>query len=89
MSVNDLLPILKSLSPSDQRLVIQFLEGELLLDSLTRSSHQSEVEDEKYLSQLTREGGILVVETAPIDDFDINTFIDELREERIQEQMGL
>ncbi|MEQ8469210.1 hypothetical protein [Coleofasciculus sp. G3-WIS-01] len=34
-----------------------------------------------------RKEGILVIETEPIDNFDINAFIDEVREERIREQM--
>lgn len=33
--------------------------------------------------------GILVVETEPLGNLDINAFIDQLREERIQEQMTL
>lgn len=35
-----------------------------------------------------RKEGILVVETEPINNLDINAFIDELREERIREQMA-
>ena len=34
------------------------------------------------------EGNVLVVDTQPISDFDFNAFIDELREERIQELMS-
>ena len=33
--------------------------------------------------------GILVVDARLPDNFDLNTFIDELREERIQDQMAL
>lgn len=35
-----------------------------------------------------RKEGILVVETEPISNFDINSFIGELREERIRDQMS-
>ena len=35
-----------------------------------------------------RKEGILVIETEPINNLDINVFIDELREERIREQMA-
>lgn len=35
------------------------------------------------------EGSVLVVEPQQDSDLDINQFIDDLREERIQEQMGL
>jgi hypothetical protein len=38
--------------------------------------------------KIYRKEGILVVETEPINNLDINAFIDELREERIQEQMA-
>ena len=37
--------------------------------------------------KIYRKEGILVVETEPINNIDINAFIDELREARIQEQM--
>jgi len=37
--------------------------------------------------KIYRKEGILVVETEPINNLDINAFIDGLREERIQEQM--
>lgn len=38
--------------------------------------------------KIYRKEGILVVETEPINNLDINAFINELREERIQEQMA-
>lgn len=34
------------------------------------------------------EGNVLVVDTQPMKDFDLNAFIDQLREERIQELMS-
>ncbi|MBD2386649.1 hypothetical protein [Cylindrospermum sp. FACHB-282] len=36
-----------------------------------------------------RKEGILVVDTQLAENFDFNTFIDELTKERIQEQIGL
>ncbi len=39
--------------------------------------------------QVYYKGNVLVVETSEADNVDINQFIDDLREERIQEQMGL
>jgi uncharacterized protein YllA (UPF0747 family) len=38
--------------------------------------------------KIYRKEGILVVETEPLNNLDINAFMDELREERIQEQMA-
>jgi hypothetical protein len=40
-------------------------------------------------SRLRRKNGILILETASEADLDINAWIDQLREERIQEQMSL
>ena len=40
-------------------------------------------------SRLRRKNGILVLETSSEVDLDINAWIDQLREERIQEQMSL
>lgn len=37
-------------------------------------------------SRLRHQEGILVIDVAPLKSFDTNAFIDELREERIQEQ---
>jgi Arc/MetJ-type ribon-helix-helix transcriptional regulator len=39
--------------------------------------------------RLRRQAGILVIDVEPLHSFDSNTFIEELREERIQEQMAL
>jgi len=38
--------------------------------------------------KIYRKEGILVVEIEPINNLDINAFVNELREERIQEQMA-
>lgn len=40
-------------------------------------------------SKLYRKEGILVLDAELPGDFDLNTFIDDLREERIQDQMAL
>jgi hypothetical protein len=40
-------------------------------------------------SRLRRQDGILVIDVEPLASFDANAFIDELREERIQEQVSL
>ncbi|WP_158516582.1 hypothetical protein [Scytonema hofmannii] len=38
--------------------------------------------------RLYRKHGVLVIETGQLNEFDINAFISEMREERIQEQIG-
>ncbi|MBD2770881.1 hypothetical protein [Iningainema tapete] len=40
------------------------------------------------LPKVYRKEGILVIETEPIENLDINALINELREERIREQMA-
>ncbi|BAU40284.1 hypothetical protein [Leptolyngbya sp. O-77] len=42
----------------------------------------------KAASRLHRKQGILVIETDKLDELDINTFISDVREERIQNQIG-
>ncbi|BBD60109.1 hypothetical protein NIES2109_29040 [Nostoc sp. HK-01] len=53
------------------------------------SQQKLEEETQINLNQATlyRKDGILVVDAELPANFDINTFIDELREERIQEQI--
>jgi hypothetical protein len=43
---------------------------------------------EKVPSRLYRKQGILVIETGHLDGVDMNTLIEEVREERIQDQIG-
>lgn len=40
-------------------------------------------------SKIYRKSGILVLDAELPENFDLNTFIDDLREERIQDQMAL
>lgn len=39
-------------------------------------------------SRLQRKQGVLVIDTGGASEFDINAFIGEMREERIQDQIG-
>jgi hypothetical protein len=39
-------------------------------------------------SRLERKQGVLVIDTGGDSEFDINVFIGEMREERIQDQIG-
>jgi hypothetical protein len=39
-------------------------------------------------SRLHRKQGVLVIQTDPLSGFDINAFVNEMREERIQDQIG-
>lgn len=67
---------------------VKALEEKMAQLSLSRLAI---VEDSlsEQLPRLYRKQGILIVESKPVEDFDFNRFIDELREQRIQEQFGL
>lgn len=72
---------------------------EAVVEKLTRLNQQGgaspiqsnpeAVEVTSTSPRLRRKDGILVIDVEPITAFDTNTFIDQLREERIQEQMAL
>ncbi len=72
---------------------------EAVVEKLTRMNQQEgvssiqsnpeAVEAPTISSRLHRKDGILVIDVEPIAAFDTNTFIDQLREERIREQMAL
>ena len=70
----------------------EFIE-QAIVEKLNRlqRSEQSEVIDRptENSSRLRRKNGILILETASEANLDINTWIDQIREERIQEQMSL
>lgn len=64
--------------------------------TLTHQEESSDVQDSEVVSakssqqpRVYRKEGILVVDADLPENFDINAFIGELREERIREQMAL
>lgn len=64
--------------------------------TLTHQEESSDVQDSEVVSakssqrpRVYRKEGILVVDADLPENFDINAFIDELREERTREQMAL
>jgi hypothetical protein len=70
----------------------EFIEQAIVekLNRLQRSDPLSTIDcPMENSSRLRRKNGILILETASEADLDINTWIDQLREERIQEQMSL
>jgi hypothetical protein len=59
-----------------------------LLDILKALQKQStEVTQAVQRKRLSRKQGVLVIEAGELSGFDINTFIGEMREERIQSQI--
>ena len=73
---------------SPNELVYTLLE---ILKVLQRQSgHLTQAEPARHEQgrvRLCRKQGVLVIETGGLEGFDINAFIGEMREERIQEQM--
>ncbi|MCC5637463.1 hypothetical protein LC593_16755 [Nostoc sp. CHAB 5844] len=67
----------------------QFILQAITEKIATLSQQKLEEDTQLNLNQanLYRQDGILVVDAEFPANFDINTFIDELREERIQEQI--
>jgi hypothetical protein len=56
--------------------------------SVLKASALTQVEQsklEEVPSRLRRKGGVLVIKTGALDEFNANTFIREMREERIHE----
>jgi bifunctional DNA-binding transcriptional regulator/antitoxin component of YhaV-PrlF toxin-antitoxin module len=60
-------------------------DGEIILIPLTPPPTITETAEPNVYYK----GHVLVVEPSTSEDIDINQFIEDLREERIQEQMGL
>ncbi|QYX30957.1 hypothetical protein [Sphaerospermopsis torques-reginae] len=59
------------------------------IDALTQKKVKACEVVSSNLAKVYRKDGILVVDAELPENFDVNTFIDELREERIGDQMGL
>jgi hypothetical protein len=65
------------------------LSSTIGLSTITVASQFSSTEKRTIVSKrLKRRNGVLVIETGSSIEFDINAFINELREERIQTQIG-
>jgi hypothetical protein len=77
-----------SLTPAHQQQVVDFVAFLKSREQVKDGQAISEVSTGDH-SRLQREQGVLVIDTGGASTFDINTFIGKMREERIQEQIGL
>jgi hypothetical protein len=81
--------LIQAIERSPDELVYTLLE---ILKVLQRQSGQPTQADlarhEQGVSRLHRKQGVLVIATGVLEGFDMNAFVGEMREERIQEQMG-
>jgi hypothetical protein len=83
----------KSVGLSAEQFVVQVVSEKLNMLRQQQKSHSVEllkinVSSHSKDLRMYRKHGILVIETGQLSGFDINAFISEMREERIQEQMG-
>jgi hypothetical protein len=78
---------LNSLTPAHQQEVIDFIVFLKTREQVEIPQAIAEVTAGDH-SRLQRKQGVLVIDTGEASDFDINAFIGEMREERIQDQMG-
>jgi len=70
------------------RALLELLRVMQQQQSLEMTMPLQEETEPKAASRLHRKQGILVIETDNLGEFDINTFISDVREERIQNQIG-
>jgi len=54
----------------------------------SKSVESRKNDESTFLPRLYRKGGVLVIETEQLSGFDINAYISQMREERIQEEIG-
>ncbi|GAA6615645.1 hypothetical protein [Scytonema sp. NUACC26] len=84
----------KSLGLSTEQFVVQAVSEKLSMLKQQRKNRAIEPLKTDALTsrsehpRLYRKHGVLVIETGQLNEFDINAFISEMREERIQEQIG-
>jgi len=81
--------LIQAIERSPDELVYTLLEILKVLQRQSGQPTQAELaRHEQGVSRLRRKQGVLVIETGALEGFDMNAFIGEIREERIQEQMG-
>ena len=83
----------ESLGLSAEQFVVQVVSEKLTVLRQQKSrtvepSHSNDLSSQSKRTRMYREHGVLVVETGQLSEFDMNGVIGEMREERIQEQIG-
>lgn len=92
MSLSELIPALRSLSQAEKLSAMQFLLAEVSKSVSASSTREPELtlpSSSTVHPTLRRQGGVLVVETSPIDASALNSLIEQVREERTQKLMSL
>jgi hypothetical protein len=79
---------LNTLSPAHQQQVVDFIAFLKAREQVKAAQPIAEAPTGDDHSRLQRKQGVLVIDTGGDSEFDINAFIGEMREERIQDQIG-
>jgi NMD protein affecting ribosome stability and mRNA decay len=83
----ELIQAIEQLPDPMVRTLLNFL-SDLQQQSGVQLVQTEQSTQEEVSSRLHRKQGVLVIETEELAGFDINAFIGEMREERIQHQIG-
>jgi hypothetical protein len=78
---------LNTLTPAHQQQVVDFIAFLKTREQVKTAQPIAETTTGDH-SRLQRKQGVLVIDTGGDSEFDINAFIGEMREERIQDQIG-
>jgi hypothetical protein len=87
MTLVELLPALRELSRAEKLQAMQFLLAEI---SQAEAGIVSEfIVDHPVKPQLSRKGGVLVIETGPLAEPALADLVSQTREERLQKLLSL
>lgn len=75
MSITELFPIVKNLSPAEKIRLLEFLQAEI------EEGQSASESSESMHPRLYRKDDILVIETGPLNHIDFNQLIKEVRED--------
>lgn len=92
MSLSELIPALKSLSQVEKLNAMQFLLVEVSKSLSAEANPGPELAlplSSSIQPTLQRKGGVLVVETSPIDASAFNYLLEQVREDRTQKLLSL
>ncbi|MGL5196228.1 MAG: hypothetical protein ACRC8Y_21785 [Chroococcales cyanobacterium] len=78
MSVTDLFPIVKNLSPAEKIRLLEFLKAEI------EESQSASESSESMQPRLHLKNAILVIETVSLNHIDFNRLIEDWREQPIK-----
>lgn len=75
MSITELFPLVKNLSPAEKIRLLEFLKSEI------EQGQSASESSESMHPRLHRKNDILVIETVPLNHIDFNRLIEKVREQ--------